>query len=167
MALGLSTLHAARIVHRDVKPSNVLLNRDGRAVLVDYGLAYEIGQDSYVPHGGFKGNLAYIAPELCDLESDLWKEPTPASDAYSLGLVLYEMLAGRYPFPSDGGLLALVRAKAAGHLDPDALSALAPDVRDLVLRLVSARPEERPTAAEAATVLARAADDAERAVTSR
>jgi serine/threonine protein kinase/tetratricopeptide (TPR) repeat protein len=93
IASALATAHRGGIVHRDLKPDNILLDDAGNAYLTDFGIAKPVGY--MVTDGLVTGTLAYIAPE--QLEG---KPPQPQSDLYSLGYVLYEMLAGSHPFPN-------------------------------------------------------------------
>jgi serine/threonine protein kinase len=90
---GLDALHACAIVHRDVKPSNVLLDGSGGAALADFGLARGADSTQLTRDGQLVGTAQYLAPELIEGEA-----ATPASDVYALGCVLYECLIGEPPF---------------------------------------------------------------------
>ncbi|MDJ0974422.1 MAG: protein kinase [Planctomycetota bacterium] len=153
VADALAVLHGEGIVHRDVKPSNVLLGEDGAAVLTDYGLAYDMEESAYVPTAGFTGTLGYAAPELFDGD-EAWTAPTPAADLYALGVMLFQGLTGDWPF-RQGSLAGMIRAKLAADYRWDRLAGVSPEiaavVRDLLASDVAARPA---TAREVATALA-------------
>ncbi|GAB2583916.1 serine/threonine-protein kinase [Streptomyces capparidis] len=95
MAAALRAAHDAGVLHRDVKPANVLLGDDGRIVLTDFGIAMESGTSSLTRTGELIGSLLYLAPER--LRSG-GTEPGPACDLWSLGATLYRMVEGRHPF---------------------------------------------------------------------
>ncbi len=91
MAQGLSALHRAQKVHRDVKPSNVQVTADGRVVILDFGIVSEVGRDA--GREGIVGTVYYMAPEQA-----LGEQTGPAADWYALGVMLYQALTGRVPF---------------------------------------------------------------------
>jgi tetratricopeptide (TPR) repeat protein len=143
---GLRALHALRIVHRDVKPGNVLLTAAGEVKLADFGLARQLGGDEsrLTQDGALLGTLQYLSPEQA-----LEEAVDPRSDLYSLGVVLFEMLTGRLPHAGRSALGTLL-----GHLKEEA-----PDVRTfrpevpswlaaVVARLLARHPAARyPSAA--------------------
>ncbi|MER6602069.1 serine/threonine-protein kinase [Streptomyces parvus] len=92
---GLRAVHAASVVHRDVKPGNVLVRDDGLAILVDFGIATFEGADRVTRTGSVIGTPSYLAPELFAPASP---GPTPASDLWALGVTLYEAVESRVPF---------------------------------------------------------------------
>jgi serine/threonine protein kinase len=101
---GLAYAHSEGMIHRDVKPANVLLTKEGQAVLTDFGIAQIVGGTRYTVSGALMGTLAYMAPEQglegqCDVRSDL----------YSLGIVFYEMLTGEPPFDAETPLAILLK----------------------------------------------------------
>ena len=145
VAAGLDALHRAGIVHRDVKPSNVLLDADGAARLTDFGLAK--GQDYSVLTlpGQMLGTIDYLAPEL--IRGD---EPTASSDIYAFGCLVYACVAGQPPFAGRGMLQIGV-----GHLDeepPDPCTRRsdAPDgFGEAVRYALRKAPDDRPSTATA------------------
>ncbi|HEY5947471.1 MAG TPA: serine/threonine-protein kinase, partial [Kofleriaceae bacterium] len=163
VALGLATLdalesvHAARFVHRDIKPDNVVRTHQGRAVILDLGLARKLPDDPNDPTrtGVQVGSLEYIAPEQIADSANVDER----SDIYALGCVLYELLAGRPPFIGDAA--ALERAHTA--LRPPRLGALVSvpaAVESLIHDCLAKEPARRPaSAAEVRERLAVARDE--------
>jgi eukaryotic-like serine/threonine-protein kinase len=96
IARALSCAHSHRLVHRDVKPQNVLIDPDGRAKVTDFGIARSLEQHGLTATGRVLGTTDYVSPEQA-----LGHEVTEQSDIYSLGIVLYEMLTGETPFRAD------------------------------------------------------------------
>jgi serine/threonine-protein kinase len=145
----LAALHAAGIVHRDVTPSNILLGADGRARLADFGIARPYdgsGLEDVTATGDVVGTLRFLAPEVL-----AGRPASPASDVWSLGTVLFEMLAGTSPFDASSPAALLgSQAKPVPPLPPVDAS-----VEEALRAMLSPRPEARPTAAEAAGSLAR------------
>jgi hypothetical protein len=156
---ALAHAHRAGIVHRDVKPSNILLEHgdDVAARLLDFGLAQFDGADTLTAVGDVPGTLAYIAPERLGGE-----EATPASDVWAVGVVLWEALGRRHPF---WGMPLQQVALAIEQGAPP----LATERRDLPRRLVAAvdralspDPAQRPRASELAAELRRALQEPQR-----
>jgi serine/threonine protein kinase len=113
VAKGLAVLHAAGRLHRDLKPSNVLVTRSGRVVILDFGIASELGSaEAHLQtiEEGLSGTVAYMPPEQF-----LGEPMTTASDWYSVGIMLYEALVGRLPFAGDS--LRILTSKVLGELD--------------------------------------------------
>ncbi|HVF73618.1 MAG TPA: protein kinase [Acidimicrobiales bacterium] len=136
---ALAAAHAAGVVHRDVKPGNILLGADGCAKVADFGIAKSAeaatGNDTTAT-GMLLGTPAYLAPERIDSQP-----ATPQSDLYSLGIVLYEALAGRKPFEADTPLAV---ASAIRHAEPPALSSLRPDLDPALVAAVERAMDREP-----------------------
>jgi serine/threonine-protein kinase len=145
---GLSHAHAAGILHRDVKPSNVLLAPDGRAKILDFGLAQMVEAETLTAQGDVPGTLAYISPERLTGGGS-----TPAADVWAVGVMLWESLAGRHPFWHTS-MLETARAIEGGA---PSLAELRPDLPrgliQLVDRALTVDPARRPSAAELASGL--------------
>ena len=101
---GLRAVHAAGKLHRDLKPENVIVTADGRAVLLDFGIAFEQHKDIHETLATIVGTPAYMAPEQCR-----GKNLSEASDFYALGVILYEALTGDVPF--DGTPMQVISRK--------------------------------------------------------
>jgi serine/threonine protein kinase/formylglycine-generating enzyme required for sulfatase activity len=128
IAEALHTAHQAGVVHRDVKPSNILLRQDGQALLADFGVAHQTGAVPLTVTGDLAGTPTYMSPEQVR-----GAEPGPASDVFSLGVVLYEALTLQLPFPGADTATVVDRLlhhepidvrRLAAHLSP-ALAAIA------------------------------------------
>lgn len=151
-ARGLDAAHAAGIVHRDVKPANLLLSSDGELKITDFGIARMTGADHTGALTGpvLLGTAAYLSPEQVRGE-----QATPASDRYALGCVLYELLAGAAPYTGEPHEVL----DGHVHREPVPVHQLRPDIpaglADLVMLLLAKDPAARPaTAAEAEACLA-------------
>jgi serine/threonine protein kinase/tetratricopeptide (TPR) repeat protein len=142
VALGLSALHAAGKVHRDVKPSNVRVTSDGRVVLLDFGLIFEVDSE-LLTEANAVGTPAYMAPEQAS-----GKAVGPEADWYALGVMLYEALTGRRPF--EGPAASVVWAKHSEQvLPPSVFVAGVPgDLEELCLELLRVEPRARPAGDE-------------------
>lgn len=150
---GLDALHRARVVHRDIKASNVMLNKEGMALLTDFGLAKGEGYSLLTSPGRVLGTLDYLAPEV------IRGEPaTPRSDIYALGCVAFECLSGRPPFAGRGLLEAGMAILDETPADPCAARSEATSLfSETVLRALAKTPEDRPPTATAYAHLLRAA----------
>ena len=153
---GVAYAHAEGIVHRDVKPANIMLTRRGQAVLTDFGVAQIVGGTQYTVSGALMGTLHYMAPEQgleghCDSRSDL----------YSLGIVFYEMLTGRPPFDADTPLAILMKHVNDPLPLPRKVDPAIPELFErIVLKALAKDPEDRyQNAEEMAQALEQAAGD--------
>jgi serine/threonine protein kinase len=149
VADALIAAHGAGVLHRDVKPANVLVRPDGEAVLVDFGIAAVEGSATVTGTGSFIGTLEYIAPERTQ-----GHPPDPASDLWSFGVLLYVAVEGRSPFRRDNHWATL----AAIVNDPHPQPRQAGRLTDLIDALLAKDPAARP---DGPTVLARLASIAE------
>jgi serine/threonine protein kinase len=141
VARALEAVHEHGLIHRDLKPGNILMDRQGRPYLTDFGLARPLeGNDRLTSEGVTPGTPRYMAPEQID---PALGELGPASDLYSLGVVLYEMLAGRPPFT--GSLSALFCQITRD--DPPSLTDFRPDLDPALVACIhksmSRRPQDR------------------------
>ena len=142
---GLEHAHAAGLVHRDIKPQNLLVRRDGVIKIADFGIARTLEATQLTQAGTVLGTAAYLAPEQA-----LGERVTPAADIYSLGAVAYELLSGRTPYAFDS-FADLVQKQ---RRPPAPMSEVDPRVERAVLRALSYRPEDRqPSARELAREL--------------
>ncbi|MGQ9816179.1 MAG: serine/threonine-protein kinase, partial [Candidatus Roseilinea sp.] len=144
VARALDHAHKHGIIHRDVKPSNILIRTNGQALLADFGVAKLLEQTAYTATRTRIGSALYMSPE----QAAGMYELTPASDIYSLGVTVYYALCGRHPFEGASEV-----AVARMHIDetPQPLNAVVPDiskpVSDIVLWALHKRPAFRPQTA--------------------
>jgi serine/threonine protein kinase len=150
VARGLDAAHRAGIIHRDIKPANILIDRAGDATVVDFGIARRHGDVALTATGSVMGTVDYASPEQLHGE-----ELTGASDIYSLGVVAYECLTGRPPFPGNS-----VAGIITAHLtrQPPPLAARIPEpIAAVVMRALAKDPHRR---FDSAAQFARACRDA-------
>lgn len=141
IASALTAAHRVGIIHRDVKPGNVLLAEDGAAKLTDFGISHAMGDTTLTSTGMVTGTPAYLAPEVARGES-----ATFASDVFSLGATLYTASEGTPPFEPTDNPMALLHRVASGHVRPPTRSgALTP----LLTRMLNPDPRARPTMTQA------------------
>ncbi len=136
---ALDHAHAQGIIHRDLKPENILFTNDGKAKLMDFGLARARGAARITTDGTLVGTVFYVSPEQAQgLEVDA------RSDLYSLGVMLYELLTGRLPFTGDNPMSIISQHLYAAPAPPSTLRADIPPALDaIVLRLLAKKPDER------------------------
>ncbi|HWE91561.1 MAG TPA: serine/threonine-protein kinase [Pseudonocardiaceae bacterium] len=146
IAAALAAAHASGIVHRDIKPGNVLINDDGVAKITDFGIARAAGDLTLTQTGTFAGTPAYLAPEVAR-----GQDPTSASDVFSLGATLYDAVEGGPPFPERTNQLALLHLVAEGKIEPPKQAG---ELTSLLMKLLRANPAERPNMAQASSMLA-------------
>ncbi|BBC31955.1 hypothetical protein SGFS_032490 [Streptomyces graminofaciens] len=137
MVAALRAAHAAGVLHRDVKPGNVLLGADGRIVLTDFGIAMTADASTLTKTGEMVGSIHYMAPERIR-----GQKPGPASDLWALGATLYQAVEGRPPFRR----LTAMEAAYAIAVDPLEPLKQGGALEPLVEALLSKEPEERPSA---------------------
>ena len=143
-ASALDAAHAAGVVHRDVKPGNLLLNSRGEVAVADFGVASAVGLDSMTMTGTVLGTAGYLSPEQATGE-----RATPASDRYALGVVAYELLTGERPFASDSAT-----AEASAHVHapipyPSQHGDVPPELDPVLRRALAKDPADRyPSSAD-------------------
>jgi len=146
---ALAFAHSQGVIHRDVKPQNVMLDSAGHVKVMDFGIARLMDADTLTHEGDVIGTVAYMSPEQA-----AGRRVGPPSDVYSAGMVLYELLAGEHPLRGQTPAETLSNV-AAGRLP--SLGALRPDLQDDLVGLIddacAPRPGERPTAAELSEAL--------------
>jgi len=150
VAEALDTVHRHGLVHRDVKPQNILLMPDGRVKLTDFGIALALGAASATRTGTLLGSVQYLAPELVRGE-----HATPQSDVYALGVVLYESGTGHLPFSGDTPMAIAMQHLDAEPRRPSAWNpALPPALEAVILRAMAKAPAARfASAADLAAAL--------------
>jgi len=140
-AAALQAAHQAGLVHRDIKPGNLLITPEGRVKITDFGIARIADQVPLTATGQVMGTVQYLSPEQAS-----GHPASPATDIYSLGIVAYEALAGRRPFTGESQVaIAMAQINEA----PPELPVTVPEpVRHLVYACIAKRPEDRPASAQ-------------------
>ena len=139
-ASALQAAHQAGLVHRDIKPGNLLITPDGRVKITDFGIARIADQVPLTATGQVMGTVQYLSPEQAS-----GHPASPSTDIYSLGIVAYEALAGRRPFTGESQVaIAMAQINDAPPELPVTVSEM---VRNLVYSCIAKRPEDRPASA--------------------
>src|SRR5690606_4332554 len=146
-ASALQAAHSAGLVHRDIKPGNLLMTPDGRVKITDFGIARIADQVPLTATGQVMGTVQYLSPEQASGTA-----ASPTTDVYSLGIVAYEALAGRRPFTGESQV-AIAMAQI-NETPPDLPVTISEPVRNLVYACIAKKPADRP---QTAAHLARAA----------
>ena len=150
LAEGINALHGYGMLHRDLKPSNVLVNRDGRVVVLDFGLVAHFGRDDLTRSVQIVGTPAYMSPEQA-----MGREVGPASDWYSVGVMLYEALTGSHLFRGSYAQILIDRQSSAVPRVSDLVPGAPADLDELCHELLQLDPAARPDGAEIARRLDR------------
>jgi eukaryotic-like serine/threonine-protein kinase len=136
---GLEAAHAANVIHRDLKPQNIMIDQQGKVLVMDFGLAHSVEERGMTQTGALMGTPDYMSPEQARGE-----KADARSDIFSLGIIFYQMLTGKLPFESDsllGTLLARTQqqAKPVREIDPQ----IPPLLNDIVARCMATNVAER------------------------
>lgn len=144
IAMGLSHAHYHGIIHRDIKPHNILITKEGQVKVTDFGIAQAISSTNLTQTGMVLGSVHYFSPEQAE-----GKNVQAASDLYSLGIVLYELITGQTPFRAESPIAIALKQLQE---DPRPLSDYNPDLdgelEALVLQLLNKQPEQRAASSD-------------------
>jgi len=136
---GLAEAHKLGVVHRDLKPQNIMIDKEGNSRIMDFGIARSLKAKGITDAGVMIGTPEYMSPEQVDA-----KETDQRSDIYSLGVILYEMVTGRAPFEGDTPLSIAVKQKTETPEDPRKLNSQIPvDLSNVILRCMEKNKEKR------------------------
>ena len=141
---GLAEAHRLGVVHRDMKPQNIMIDREGNAHIMDFGIARMMSAPELTEEGAIIGTPDYMSPEQVD-----GKEADQRADLYSLGVIVYEMVTGRVPFKGDNALSVALKHKTEAPTNPRELNAQVPEsLSRLILKCMEKDKEQRYQKAE-------------------
>jgi len=141
---GLSEAHKLGVVHRDLKPGNIMIDREGKVRIMDFGIARSLKEKGLTDAGVMIGTPEYMSPEQVE-----GKEVDPRSDIYSLGIILYEMITGRVPFEGDTPFSIGIKHKSETPKDPRELNSQIPeDLSHIILKCLEKDKEKRYQSAQ-------------------
>lgn len=141
---GVGHAHVHKIVHRDIKPHNILLDRAGAVKVADFGIARAVTTDTVTNTGSILGSAHYFSPEMAR-----GRPAGEKSDLYSLGIVMYEMVTGRVPFQGETPISVALKHVQEEVLPPSVLNPEVPvELEDIILRALEKEPEDRYASAE-------------------
>jgi eukaryotic-like serine/threonine-protein kinase len=142
---GIGYAHEKGLIHRDLKPQNILLTRDGRSKVTDFGIAKQVGDQTLTQAGFTLGTVQYFSPEQAKGQT-----ATPQSDIYSIGIILYEMLTGRIPFEGDNPVAIAIKHIEEAPPVPRRFNPSIPSALEaIVMRAMSKNPAQRYASAAA------------------
>lgn len=142
---ALNEIHKENMIHRDIKPANIMIDHNGKAILIDFGLAEDQSGDQSSTTGDIMGTPAYIAPEIISRS----KNPGPGSDIYSFGVVLYEMVAGEKPFEGGNELELIYDQLSFSVPNLTKINPKAPTgIREILKKAMALNPDERYKSAD-------------------
>ncbi len=143
LCAALHHAHQKGLVHRDVKPHNVLITPEGVAKLMDFGLARALDKNEIDPDNSFAGTLSYVAPEQA-----MGEAIGPAADLYAFGVLLYEMVTGELPFSGNSMQILLQHMQDLPDPPRDRNEHVPSAMNELILHLMQKNPAERPASAQ-------------------
>ena len=144
ICLGVAAAHKKNIVHKDIKPHNILIEKNGTVKVTDFGIAQSAGNNTITHSKGILGSAHYFSPEQARGEQVDYK-----TDIYSIGVVLYEMITGKVPFGGDNPVtVALKHIQAAPALPSRLKSDISPKLEHIILRAMAKDPSQRYDSAE-------------------